>query len=108
MVTWRKIGLHSVQGYRPEFNAIVEQWFQQRVSYVGVLGIDASRLEDIVNELCNGDGSNLYFMLTASHCPDETIEDASCSARQLSGEFAGDVGVVVSKFSFKATGFVAA
>jgi len=94
MATSRKIVLHSLHGYRPELDAIVAQWIQERVGYVGVVGIDASRIEDVIDELCVGDGSNSYFMLTASHGSDETLQDAILLAEQLSGELAGDVRVV--------------
>lgn len=94
MVASRKIVLQSLHGYRPELDAIVAQWIQERISYVGVVGIDASRIEDVIDELCVGDGSNSYFMLTASHGPNETLQDAIFLAEQLSGELAGDVRVV--------------
>jgi hypothetical protein len=94
MVNSRKIVLHSLHGYRPDLDAIVAQWIQERVNYVGIVGVDASRIADIINELCVGDGSSSYFMLTAFHGSDETIQDAILLAEQLSGEFAGDVRVV--------------
>ncbi len=61
---------------------------------MGIIGVDASRIEDVIDDLCVGDGSNPYFMLTAFHRPDETLQDAIFLAEQLSGEFAGDVSVV--------------
>ena len=94
MATSRKIVLHSLHGYRPELDAIVAQWIQEQISYVGVVGIDASRIEDAIDDLCVGDGSNPYFLLTASHGPDETLQDAIFLAEQLSGELAGNVRVV--------------
>lgn len=89
-----KIVLHSLHGYRPELDAIVAQWIQEQVKYVGIVGVDASRIEDVIDDLCVGDGSNPYFMLTAFHGPDETLQDAISLAEQLSCEFAGDVSVV--------------
>ena len=94
MAASRKIVLHSLHGYRPELDAVVTQWIQERVGYVGIVGVDASRIEDIIDDLCVGDGSNSYFMLTASHGPDETLQDAIYLAEQLSGELAGNVHVV--------------
>jgi hypothetical protein len=90
----RKIVLHSLQGYRPELDGIVAQWIQEQVGYVGVVGVDAARIEGVIDELCVGDGSNPYFMLTASHGADESLQDAVFLAEQLSGELAGDVLVV--------------
>lgn len=94
MAASHKIVLHSLNGYRSELNAIVAQWIQEQVSYVGVVGIDTSRIEDIIDELCIGDGSEPYFMLTACHGPHETLQDAILLAEQLSGELIGDVRVV--------------
>jgi len=94
MAASRKIVLHSLHGYRPELDAVVMQWIHERVGYVGVIGVDASRIEEIIDDLCVGDGSNSYFMLTASHGPDETLQDAIFLAEQISSELAGDVHVV--------------
>lgn len=94
MAALRKIVLHSLHGYRPELDAIVAQWIRERVGYVGIVGVDASRIEDVMDDLCVGDGSSPYFMLTASHGPDETVQDAIFLAEQFSGELAGDAGVV--------------
>jgi hypothetical protein len=89
-----KIVLHSLQGYRPELDDIVVQWIQERVKYVGVVGVDASRIEDIIDDLCVGDGSNSYFMVTVSHGPSETLQDAIFFAEQISVEQADGVRVV--------------
>jgi hypothetical protein len=35
---------------------------------------DCQRIEDIIDDLCVGDGSDPYFMITTSH-PDETLEE---------------------------------
>ena len=93
MIT-RKIVLHSVSGYRPEFDALVADWIQSGVTYAGIVGVDASRLEDVIDELCVGDGTEPYFMLTASHRADERLGHAIALAEQLTGEFAGPVKVV--------------
>ncbi|WP_395120834.1 hypothetical protein ACFCQI_07595 [Rhodanobacter sp. FW102-FHT14D06] len=94
MATSRKIVLHSLHGHRQELNAIVTQWIRDQVGYVGVVGVDASKIEDAIDDLCVGDGSNSYFMVTASHSSDETLQDAIFFAEQFSGELAGDVSVV--------------
>jgi hypothetical protein len=94
MTAPRKIVLHSLHGYRPALSSLVNEWIQEGVQYVGVVGVDASRIEEIIDELCVGDGSAPYFMLTASHGPDEQLEDAVFLAEQLTDEFAGKVVVV--------------
>ena len=77
MATARKIVLHSLHGYRPELDAIVAQWIREQVKYVGVVGVDASRIEDIIDELCIGDGSSPYFMVTAFHDQSESVHTSS-------------------------------
>ncbi len=94
MAASRKIILHSLNGYRPALDSLVYAWMKEGVKYVGVVGVDASKIEDIINELSVGDGSASYFMLTASHGHDETLEDAVFLAEQLTDEFAGKAVVV--------------
>jgi hypothetical protein len=90
-----KIVLHCPRGYRIELDSLVRAWVAEGVKYVGVIGLDAAKVEDIIDELCVGDGSNSHQMLTASHGADETMEDALFLAEHLTGELAGDVRVVV-------------
>ena len=94
MTAPRKIVLHSLHGYRPALDGLVHEWIQGGVKYVGVVGLDASKIEGIIDDLCVGDGSDPYFMLTASHGPDEQLKDAVLLAEQLTDEFAGKVVVV--------------
>lgn len=94
MTAPRKIVLHSLHGYRPALDGLVHEWIQEGVKYVGVIGVDAAKIEDIIDELCVGDGADSYFMLTASHGPDEQLQDAVLLAEQLTDEFAGKVVVV--------------
>jgi hypothetical protein len=94
MAVARKIVLHSLRGYRPELEALVANWILDGVKYVGVVGIEAARIEEAIDDLCVGDGSTPYFMLTASHGADESVDDAVFLAEQLSGEFAGPATVV--------------
>lgn len=81
-----KLVLHSTAGYRPELDELVSAWIKRGVKYVGVYGVDASRIEDIIDELCVGDGSAPYSMLTASHPFGEGREDAVALALQISEE----------------------
>lgn len=90
-----KIVLHCTTGYSKELDALVDEWMRAGVRYVGVVGKDASRVEDIIDELCIGDGSAPYFMLTAFHSPPETLDDAIEFAEQLGEEQGGSVKVVV-------------
>lgn len=58
--------------------------------YVGVVGVDAARLEDIIDERCV---LRDYFMLTATH-EGETLEDAIFLASVLADEYAGPYRLV--------------
>ena len=97
MTAPRKIVLHSKRGYHPDLDALVADWMSEGVKYVGVIGVNASYVEDMIDELCVGDGSDPYFMLTASHGPDETLDDAVFLAERLSGQV-GSGPVVVVEF----------
>ena len=91
----RKIVLHCPRGYRSDLEELVERFVADGVSFVGVVGEDCSRIEDIIDELVVGDGSDRRrFILTAAH-PGESIEDAVDSARSLAGEHAGSEVEVV-------------
>ncbi|WP_331713449.1 hypothetical protein [Noviluteimonas gilva] len=92
--TPRKIVLHSIHGYRPELEVLVAGWMREGVKYVGVVGLDASRIEDAIDDICTGDGADPYFMVTAWHDGDETLADAVFLAEQLSDEFEGPATVV--------------
>jgi hypothetical protein len=94
MVPHRKVVLHSLGGITPALEPLIEQFMAEGVIYVGVVGVDASRVEDVVDEICAGDGTREpYEMLTAFH-DDESVQDAVALAESLLGEFAGPVRVV--------------
>jgi hypothetical protein len=88
-----KIVLHSHAGFRPELTALIGQFIAQGVKFVGVVGQDCAFLEDAIDELCVGDGTTSYFMLTSSH-EGESVEEAMEFAQMLSGEYAGEVQLV--------------
>jgi hypothetical protein len=89
----RKIVFHIRDGYRPELDALIESFIRDGVAFVGVVGEDCARIEDIIDEICVGDGSHPYEMLTTSH-PNETITEAVRFARSLEVECSGEVEVV--------------
>lgn len=95
MENLRKIVLHCPTGYRLELGALVTKWMQSGVRYVGVVGKDASRIEEIIDELCVGDGSAPYDMLTAFHESPETIDDAIALAALITEDYGRTVEVVV-------------
>jgi hypothetical protein len=90
----KKIVLHCPRGYQPRVDTLVSEFMRDGVTFVGVVGQDCAKIEDIVDELVVGDGTcEPYFMLTSSH-PDETIAEAVEFAQSLTGEYAGDVHVI--------------
>ena len=61
---------------------------------MGVVGVDASFVEDLIDEIVVGDGTNEErFILTSSH-EGQSLEEAVEFANGLTGEYAGDVQVV--------------
>jgi hypothetical protein len=89
----KKIVLHCPRGYQPQLDALVEEWMRDGVVFVGAVGKDCAKVEEIIDEICVGDGSNVNFMLTSSH-PNESLADAIGFAEALMGEHAGPVEVV--------------
>ncbi len=89
----KKIVLHCPGGYRMELDELVEQFLADGVRFVGVVGTDCGLVEDIVDELVVGDGSDpARFILTSSH-PGESVEDVLEFARQITegGEGAAQI-----------------
>ncbi|GAB2652863.1 hypothetical protein [Arenimonas aestuarii] len=93
MAAPRKVVLHSVGGSRSKLAALVRAWIADGVGYVGVVGKDAAAIEDDIDSICIGDGSDPYYMLTAAHGSDEALEDAIFLAEQIS-TVSGSVAVV--------------
>jgi hypothetical protein len=89
-----KVVLHCQTGHHMELDRMVEQFIADGVRLVGVVGGDCQRVEDIIDELVVGDGSDeSRFILTSSH-PDESLREALEFARSLSGEYSGEPQVV--------------
>ena len=94
MASTRKIVIHSSGTNDPgQLEELVAAWKERGVIFVGVVGSRCAELEDEIDELCVGNGSKPYFMLTSSH-PGETLADAIQFAEGLSGDFSGPVSVI--------------
>ena len=90
-----KIVLHCLSGYRMELDALVEQFLADGVEFVGVVGTDCALVEDIIDELVVGDGSDeSRFILTSAH-PGESVEEVVAFARLISSAHDGEAQVVV-------------
>jgi hypothetical protein len=88
-----KIVLHCPNGLHEGLEPLVHAFIRDGVTFVAVAGSDASLIEDIIDEVCVGDGTRPYEMLTSSH-PGESLAAVVEFARSLSLEYAGTVEVV--------------
>ena len=93
MAYGKKVVLNCVSDDREGLDALIGAFMRDGVTFVGVVGRDRGVVEDIIDELCVGDGSHPYEMLTSSH-PNESLGDAVAFAQWLGQEFAGEVQVV--------------
>lgn len=84
----KKIVLHCPHGNAPSLDALVERFIADGVKFVGVVGSDCGLVEDLIDEIVVGDGSQEYDLLTSSH-RDESLEDAVEFAESLSGPYEG-------------------
>jgi hypothetical protein len=63
------------------------------VTYVGIVGKDCAHIEDVIDEICVGYGTDIYYLQTASH-PNESLEEAVEFARSLGAVYKGEVQVI--------------
>lgn len=70
-----KVILHSPVSDERLLDDFVEQCLRDKVSILAVVGPGCSRLEDVIDEIVVGDGSDeSRFLLTSSH-PNSALED---------------------------------
>ena len=71
----RKIILHTPLSDESLLDDFVEQCLRDQVSLIAVVGPDCRRIEDTIDEIVVGDGSNPdRFVCTTSH-PDEPFDE---------------------------------
>jgi hypothetical protein len=86
----RKVILNCPNGYQTKLDGLVEDFLRDGVTYIGVIGRDCAKVEDIIDELIVGNGTDKSRrILTASH-PGESINDAIYFALSLTGDYAGE------------------
>ncbi len=91
----KKIVLRCQSGATLRLEQLVEDFLQDGVLFVAVVGLECDRIEDIIDEHVVGDGTDEdRFILTSSH-PGATVEETVAFARCLAGRYAGDVVQVV-------------
>lgn len=72
---------------------LVEEFIRSGVKFVGCVGTDCDRLEDLIDEIVVGDGTDeIRCVLTSSH-KEMTLGDAVEFANTLTG-YEGEVQVV--------------
>jgi hypothetical protein len=89
----KKIVLHCPNGCPANLEQLVAEFRAAGVIYVGVVGQDCARIEDIIDELCVGLGDNPYDLLTTSH-PEESLDEVVEFAGSLDLECSDPVQVV--------------
>jgi hypothetical protein len=90
-----KIVLPCPCGHVAGLDGLIEQFLADGVQFVGVVGEDCARVEDIIDEIVVGDGSNpTRFILTSSH-PGESVADVIQFANLLSTAGEGEAQVVL-------------
>lgn len=92
-MTYRKrIVLSCQQGYLPSLDTLVENFLRDGVELVAVAGKDFAKVEDIIDELIVGDGSDSSrFINTTSH---GSLEDAVEFAEAWPTDVLGEVQLV--------------
>jgi hypothetical protein len=89
-----KVVLHCPLGYRMGLDSMVERFIADDVKFVGVVGTDCGQVENLIDELVVGDGTDpTRFILTSSH-PGESIADVVDFARLISDAGDGEAQVV--------------
>lgn len=90
-----KIVLHCPHGYVARLDSLIEQFLADGVQFVGVVGEDCARIEDIIDEIVVGDGADpTRFILTSSH-PGESVEDVLQFASLISTAGEGEAQLVL-------------
>ena len=69
----KKIVFHCRNGYEPRLDSLVEEFIQDGVIFVGIVGADCAKVKDIIDELVVDFEDRDYELLTSSH-PNESVE----------------------------------
>lgn len=94
MSYFRKIVLHTPNGFSGHVEELAHQFIQDGVIFVACVGADCEAVEDFVDWVAVDAGSPLRnFILTSSH-EGESLKEAIDFARSLTGEYEGGVQVV--------------
>ena len=94
MTSLRKIVVYSLSGLSRDIFELTRQFMAEGVKFVVVVGRDASELEEVIDRVCIGDGTDPYEMLTASLEACEGVAEAINLANSMSDEYGHSVHVV--------------
>lgn len=83
----KKIVLHCPNGYTVRLDSLVEEFIRDGVKLVAVVGKNCKKIEDIIDELVVGDGSNDGRFLVSTAHPDGSIEEAIEFAKIFESEY---------------------
>lgn len=83
--TGNKVVLVSKTGYSADKDHILLDLIAEPIALFSAIGQDCQKWEDVMDELCVGDGTNPVFIPTTSH-PNETVEDVIEFAKMFSVE----------------------
>ena len=98
----QRIVLHAPAWDSPALAEFVEACLRDRVVLVCVVGSDCARVEDVIDELVVGDGTDPSRFLTTTSHPDESLEDVKAFAEAWVVDVDRDVGVQVVKLPAQA------
>lgn len=76
----QRIVLHAPPWVSPALEEFVEACLRDGVVLVCVVGNDCARVEDAIDELVVGDGSDPTRFLTTTSHPDESLEEVKAFA----------------------------
>jgi hypothetical protein len=92
----RKIVLHCPCGPTTGLAYLIEDFIQEEVAFVRVVGPGCARVENLIDDIVVHADARDHFMLTSSH-PNESIDDAIRFVRSVGGQLEGDVQLVELK-----------
>ncbi|WP_216825774.1 hypothetical protein [Ruegeria sp. EL01] len=83
--------LHSPISDGLQLEQFVERCLKEKASLLAIFGTDCSGLEDLIDDIVIGDGSDAdRFLCTTSH-PDEALEDVLSFAQKWEADDAGEI-----------------
>lgn len=83
MVYARKVVLHLPIVTPDALGPFVEQCLRDRVALIAIVGEDAREIEDLIDELIVGDGSDVSRFIATTEHHDESVDAVTAFAASL-------------------------